>query len=376
MLRSLLLSDQQRVAVLDLFRCVAITLVVLGHGVYLIDADLAVGLGALLGMLGVDLFFVLSGYLMASLTVTPVSTGGFEIGRFLLRRWIRTVPLYLLFLALNAAFYSGSEVQGQGDWRYLAFLQSLVTPHPHFFPEAWSLVVEEWFYLLVAIGACAAARARSLRLFNAFVLGIAALSIAARAGNVYLGNEMEWAEGYRKIAIFRLDSLAAGALAYPVAQAMRNLALRRRLIALCISVLLLVSLALIYSEGKPANVVIVMYPTCLSAAAAMTLALAVAVAEGRIGDRFARLAHAGASWSYAMYLSNFPLLVVFAAVATALHVSGLAAYGALGAYLCTVCAVGCLVHRMFERPLLSWRDRRWASARHERVIDGAVVARM
>jgi len=96
---------------------------------------------------GVDIFFVLSGYLIGGLYWRELlEFGNVEVGRFWARRWLRTIPPYLVILQL---YFLAKYVQTGGaieyDPRFLLFLQNY-TGLTYFGPS-WSLCVEEHFYL-------------------------------------------------------------------------------------------------------------------------------------------------------------------------------------------------------------------------------------
>ena len=96
---------------------------------------------------------------------------------------------------------------------YLTFTQNLLWPHPPFFGEAWSLSVEEVFYLLLpaaALGLMALTGSRK-RAFLVAVVGIGAASFAARLF-VVLVFDPTFDEGIRKIVLLRLDALMIGVL--------------------------------------------------------------------------------------------------------------------------------------------------------------------
>jgi peptidoglycan/LPS O-acetylase OafA/YrhL len=102
------------------------------------------------GQYGVDLFFALSGWLIGSLYWNERSRfGRIELGRFWLRRWMRTIPPYLvaLLLAWLAVFAQRTE---SFDWGYLLFLQNYYQRIP-FFLVSWSLCIEEHFYLFLPL---------------------------------------------------------------------------------------------------------------------------------------------------------------------------------------------------------------------------------
>jgi peptidoglycan/LPS O-acetylase OafA/YrhL len=142
---------------LDVMRVLAITLVVANHFVgNFSNAD--IGVFWYLAYFGVEVFFVLSGFLIGTILVKSLDpvTGQFhfrELWRFLQRRWLRTLPLYYLLLLINYLFTASVSGMPVGfDARYLFFLQNLFSFPPSFFGESWSLCIEEWFYILFPMG--------------------------------------------------------------------------------------------------------------------------------------------------------------------------------------------------------------------------------
>lgn len=108
------------------------------------------------GWTGVDLFFVLSGFLLGGrLLDTPLGTPGYFRG-FYGRRAFRILPLYALTLVCFAAMRGlPAALAGENNplWPYLVFAQNLVTTGPKgaWMGITWSLAVEEHFYLLLPL---------------------------------------------------------------------------------------------------------------------------------------------------------------------------------------------------------------------------------
>ena len=103
-----------------------------------------------MGAYGVDLFFVLSGWLVGGLYWREKTKyGKVQITRFWGRRWMRTLPPYFFILpfAYLAVYIFRAEAF---DWRYLVFLQNY-QPEIPFFLVSWSLAVEEHFYLILPL---------------------------------------------------------------------------------------------------------------------------------------------------------------------------------------------------------------------------------
>jgi peptidoglycan/LPS O-acetylase OafA/YrhL len=164
---------------LDLARALAITMVFLSHGVTALDT---------LGV-GVDLFFVLSGFLIGRIYLRAQADaheaeGTFTLWGFWSARWLRTLPPYFAALAI----YALAELHFHNNpihWYYLLFLQNYAGMTG--FGPSWSLSVEEHFYLaLPLLGFVAlrfAGRRRLLWLLPLLALVPQALRTAAALGS-------------------------------------------------------------------------------------------------------------------------------------------------------------------------------------------------
>jgi len=107
------------------------------------------------GWSGVDLFFVLSGYLIGSQIFREVRREGkLSFGNFYFKRALRILPAYLSVVALYFFFPLVREASGISPlWRFLTFTQNfgLDFGKNGTFSHAWSLCVEEHFYLLLPL---------------------------------------------------------------------------------------------------------------------------------------------------------------------------------------------------------------------------------
>jgi len=153
---------------LDLLRCAAILAIVAYHANVLTPREVAgaraVGVLGHFGWAGVDLFFVLSGYLIASQQFQTLARDPRSpLGRFYARRFLRTLPNYFVVLAIT--YGVGTRFLGESwsaPWRYFLFLQNYSFPAMSFV-ISWSLCVEEHFYLLFPLVALWLMRRESLR---------------------------------------------------------------------------------------------------------------------------------------------------------------------------------------------------------------------
>jgi peptidoglycan/LPS O-acetylase OafA/YrhL len=146
---------QHKILQLDAIRGVAILIVIM-HNQSTIYPSLHLQRVFANGWMGVDLFFVLSGFLITGILVdTKQSEGYFK--NFYARRCLRIWPLYyslIFFMFVVVPFLRPSEAtkifeESSPCWAYPLFLQNFLIPHP---PNAlivtWSLAIEEQFYLV------------------------------------------------------------------------------------------------------------------------------------------------------------------------------------------------------------------------------------
>lgn len=127
---------------LDCLRAIAVFMVICRHNQYLP--------GSSRGWAGVDLFFVLSGFLISGLLFQQwTRTGSLHIPRFYLRRGLKIYPAFYVLIAVTLVF--SRWLPKAAAHQYLTevfFLQSYFQP---VWTHTWSLSVEEHFYLFLPI---------------------------------------------------------------------------------------------------------------------------------------------------------------------------------------------------------------------------------
>lgn len=352
---------------LDLIRALAVLMVLFTHACFLfvpVTPDLSVLEPWLLpGQLGVELFFVLSGFLIGGILADEAGRGPLDVRRFWLRRWLRTLPNYYLFLLLNFVLERMLHGSWPDAWRYTVFWQNLAWPNPAFYPESWSLAVEEIFYLvappliLLGKGRLGTWMQRNGVSPIALILGGIAVFTAIRIGYV-LRLDPSWDEGVRKVTLVRLDAIAYGVLTVVAIRRFRPgpRATRRLALAGVAGVIICVTACLALPRDSNFFARTLLFNLIpISFAAFLPLA---ARAHGNTTPGALRMMVGKlALWSYALYVSHlFVLRILMDGLGWRGQSFSECLLQAL-AFSALAIATSALVYRFHERPWLKLRER-------------------
>lgn len=131
----------QRLRELDFLRGVAILLVLLRH-------TNLFSFTSKIGWIGVDLFFVLSGFLVSGLLFKEyIKFGNIQPKLFLIRRGFKIYPIYYIFyLPYLMMLFENKNFKFKGILSDLTFTQNYRSGWGFAYPASWSLSVEEHFY--------------------------------------------------------------------------------------------------------------------------------------------------------------------------------------------------------------------------------------
>lgn len=335
---------------LDVVRGTAILLVLLFHfrmplGLPVVDYVLQPVFA--IGWVGVDLFFVLSGFLVGRLILAEAAApGGFDRSRFFSRRVLRLWPV--LFSYLAALLVLGGAQAWPTVWPVLLHVQNYDSNAPS---HLWSLAVEEHFYLVAALLIPPLLRGgghqRVEQVLVAVMIGCFALRLAALAmGQPLL--HIQWQTQYR------LDALAFGVLMASTAIhrpcLFAQLASRRRTnIAIAVSGATFLCMA---GDGA------FRYGPGFTIAYLSSGAFIMALVDWRIAPALARLAGSLAAIgliAYPLYIWHASIGVVIRANAQSLGITSGPTVIALS--LATAIVVGAAMHVLVERPAMRRRNR-------------------
>jgi peptidoglycan/LPS O-acetylase OafA/YrhL len=334
-------SLTQRNQSLDVLRCIAVVLVLGAHIPYY-------RFWTQIGWAGVDLFFVLSGFLISGLLFKDHELhGSIDWQRFLVRRGFKIYPSFYLLLAVTAIAFEMGHVANLGHiLRMNAVFVSNYFPEalPGAFGHIWSLAVEEHFYLLLPGVLMVLAKRRSSDPFGPIVLIFGIVAVACGVLRYFaVGNTGGFAIGTH----MRIDSLFVGvALRYIYlfrpgwfAKLTKHWALPAAAILCSPAVFLMHGSRIMQTFGL----------TSLFLGFALLVSWSVVrTPKSRTGIAITRAMAALGFYSYSIYLWHALVAVFFAQWDSALG---------FWAYVAASLLTGILMAKLIELPALALRDR-------------------
>jgi peptidoglycan/LPS O-acetylase OafA/YrhL len=360
--------DVPRIKGLETLRAAAIVLVLMSHYMGFVSHQPTFGALGNVGWAGVDLFFVLSGYLIGNQILGPIARrDALSLKTFFARRLLRTLPNYYFVLALYLLFpavIGGSSAAPL--WKFLTFTQNFGLAYGQTFTHSWSLCIEEQFYLVLPLAALLLAKyARSRRLAWCVLGGAIAAGMAMRAfAWLKYGYQSDAAEVYYS-SFCRADELLPGvaiAMLKNFHPARYERILRHGNVLLAAGLGALVGVLYCLDAHYPNQMITTTFGFSFVAISFAILTLG-ALSPGSLLNRF-RIPGAAsiAMWSYAIYLIHKPIFMALRPQLERMHVDAnsplivvlVMAVGVLG---------GWLVFRFIETPFMNLRAKWFPVAR-------------
>ena len=367
-------SVTDRVFGLDLLRAAAILMVICAHAFAVLYPHFGPALGLLGhgGFYGVELFFVLSGFLIGQILIRQGA--GLDrvenVAVFYVRRWFRTLPLFFLFLLVNVWLefqFRGHRVGLGETLSHGFFLRNLASFQMSFFPESWSLAIEEWFYLLFPAAIWLGLK-MSKRFDAVFLSAAFAFFAFSTATRMLAASDpgATWSEAQRMVVIYRFDALMLGMFAGWLSIRFPQRWIRSAAISALTGVLLLLAMyATLWkiengqlAFGDDSYFARTLRFTCVS----FGFALLLPWASGwklRHENLSSTAVRRIALWSYGLYLVHLPVFLIV--TRTIIH--GDQARALLPALVSFALQVGgailvsALLYRFFEAPCTRLRER-------------------
>lgn len=356
-----------RYPVLDSLRACAILLVLLRHWAVAAQEQWGnLGNGPLAalafnGWLGVDLFFVLSGFLIATHFAGPDAApiARASIAGFYRRRIFRTLPLYWGVIVLSwcaAPWGVGTGYSQLSFMTHFLFLQDYLTSDV--MVTLWSLAVEEKFYLVAPLLLYLLLRLRRAWATALLLLAMAAIawSMQQAAASIPGAHYSTFFWTVRAPFHHAMLAILAGvlvALLHGGPRLRTGQAPGRGFAITAAAAMVLLGMADWVNLGNwPVTCAVIAGATLLSAAL-VWFGLAINRLRPAFGS--AQSMRAVAKLSYALYLAHFPLIVPAMELTKALAPSPLLFFAI---YLLLSFAAAWLLHVALEKPFLRLRDRR------------------
>ncbi len=369
-----LFLNHKRIFGLDLLRATAILLVMLHHGFQLFPIPLPPVPD------GVDIFFVLSGYLIGGILIKTIEKkqgfSGSDLKTFWFRRWFRTLPAFWVTLFLNFVIYFFINLQTQTAkdtlklmifkeklWEYFFFIQNFATNlKSRFFAESWSLSVEEWFYLLLPVFILFSIKSglKPLRAIFLSILIIIIIPILLRFSFSDIHIKMSWLST-RMIVVMRLDSIGCGVLMafirYYKPKIWDVLANYKSLILLGI-IIFYGSFLIIFKghEYLNSSVLTNVFFYTLTNIGVMIVIPAMSKMMAR-DTVFEKVITFISLTSYSIYLLNYSIIVALIQMIRPNPATRFEEFMSLMAYLIITFGASYLMYRFVEQPFMKLRDK-------------------
>ena len=336
---------------LDGIRAIAVLFVMLGH----------LGL-VYAGGLGVDIFFVLSGYLITAILISEfATTGGISLKKFYARRALRILPaVILLLLVLNVFVASTQPAEKASTFRwdslgalfYIANWLRAFGRDLGILGHLWSLSIEEQFYLLwpITLAVLLAGKLSN----NKILIIIGCAVVLVNADRIYLYHGIESFNRIYNGLDTRADALLVGcALGLSGYQFLS----RRVLAVVGLIGAAFVGHVLFRSYPVPAVFLVPFGLTIGGTLFALGVAFALAAILANPESIFAKfLSLPPLVWtgrlSYGLYLWHFPVFTLAAGVAPQLRPLALGALQVISTFMCAT-----LSYYFLERPCLRLKKK-------------------
>jgi peptidoglycan/LPS O-acetylase OafA/YrhL len=348
-----------RLAGLDVIRLAAVVLVLGRHYPGMMPQVPGLWRLTMGGWVGVDLFFVLSGFLVSGLLFSEYHRAGtMAIGRFYARRAWKIYPAFAVLIVVSGiSDVLGGRLEGARFWAESLFVQNYA---PGRWNHAWSLAVEEHFYLLLPmfLTYLTSRSNRGRDPFRVIPLAACVVGVVELLARIVTWWRFPIYSHYGNLfpTHLRLDSLFLGvalAYAYHFGRAAFVSRLRPYRHALAGGGALCLSPAFIFPLDGSSPFIFTAGLSVIALASAAIVS-GILLSEWPTHRVFVPFAKGGAA-SYSIYLWHLP---VFEVLSRALaRGEPIDPWASLSVYLLSAVGFGIVAARLIEIPCLRLRDR-------------------
>lgn len=361
---------------LDIIRSFAILMVVASHCTYFLTLDSEhpiILILRILGAVGVDLFFLLSGFLIGGILLKLIENNQTQFTDLIIfwkRRWFRTLPNYFLILIVNIIIVLMlGEYLPKNILLFFPFLQNLSSPHPDFFTESWSLSIEEYAYLILPLIFYGFfylfRRLRVKQVFLWGTIGVIFILFLIKL-KFYIQHPIasysDWSLSFRKVVLYRLDSIYLGfLLIYLFGQYADFLKNFKTVLVILGMLLFTATHYLIYVlQLLPQTHLwfyVFLYLGMISLCCALFFPYAIHLRSFRPFDK---IFYFLSTRSYAIYLVNYSIILLnLQRNFDSLSMNVFGKTMMILVYLLLTLILAKCVYQYFEKPILKYRDRNY-----------------
>ncbi len=328
---------------LDLYRYLAALIVCVSHFFFFATDSIH---SEFISILGVELFFVLSGFVLTPQLLNINSNAKRNLKIFLFRRWIRTIPPYLIALLIASVVFGYGNIFNL--LKFLSYTQNFISDNatPNFYSIAWSLSIEEWFYLTMPIFLFIGNKIR----LNKPEINLSqicyAIILILNFARIYFNNtDIDWGQDIRRSVIFRIDSICFGVIAFIFKDK-----ISKSILNFFIILGLIILSYIIFDPNILKNYTLyqnIFFILCGLTFSSLIIKLTFYSIKNVILENIIKL---GANISYSMYL--FHIIIIPFAIKLSENV-----FYSFFIYICILKVISILFYFYFEKPILKIRPR-------------------
>lgn len=361
---------KERIFGLDVMRAVAVLLVLISRLKRIVPDSEIRHIASVGGVIGVEIFFVLSGFLIGSIVLSFFLKDDFnflKVKNFWIRRFFRILPNYFLILITNILVFKliGFSLP-ESIWKYFFFIHNFANALPVFFMESWSLSVEEFSYILLPLSLFLiiyfSKKTNKMVIFKYTAITAIIFFFVTKLVYNYYNNNTDlnyWALHLRTIVIYRIDSIFYGVLAAYFYYAYTKIWTKYANTLLVLGFIIIIGLHLLIFIKKPffaSNMLFwnVFYFPLNSLAIALTLPF---LSTLKTAPKFILKPITFISLiSYSIYLLHNLIIYICVIYFPVNKLTAIQLIGYFTMYCAFTISLSAIIYKFYEKPIMDFRD--------------------